>query len=78
MILIPNKSYRIYGLLPSLQLLITNMLTGHYSERTKKLLQYQLSEAVVVDECAVVTLDLHLANMFLIISLYITLNKHII
>lgn len=65
-------------LLPSLQLVITNMLTGHYSERTKKLLQYQLSEAVVVDECAVVTLDLHLANMFLIISLCITLNKHII
>lgn len=56
------------------------MLTGHYSERAEKLLQYQLSEAVVVDECAVVTLDLHLANMFLIISLYITLNKaqHII
>lgn len=54
------------GLLPSFQLVVTNMLTGHYPECTKKLLQYQLSEAVVVEEPAVVTLDLHLTNMFLI------------
>lgn len=57
------------------------MLTGHYSERTKKLLQYPLSEAVVVDEGAVATLDLHLTNMFVITLLYMNLNgakKHII
>lgn len=54
------------GLLPSFQLVVTNMLTGHYSECTKKLLQNQPSEAVVVDERAFVTVDLHLTNMFLI------------
>lgn len=50
------------------------MLTGHYSECTKKLLQHQPSEAVVVGVRAIITLDLHLMSMFAIIQLYSTLN----
>ena len=55
-----TSSFSDFSSLRLLQLCVTNIPTGHNSERSEKLLYCQMNEAVGIDECPVLTSDLHL------------------